>query len=224
MRLLELFFGSGGKDAPDSDPKSKRVRRRFSGRKKAEERPERSSSGSISSLGSYENEFDLEQRDEEIVNSLGNKVPLKLIQFFGDARLLPKKARKIYGDVDMTVEQLRAQRRAELLEREIRKLKYLKDVEEVLKRKPTPQQLSLPIKDQAISQKALRLLGDDYLNDQALRVLTPEMRENVGRKTIQLFGETCMLTPKQQQLLGELDFSPHQSHKDHSRCIQITGV
>ena len=153
-----------------------------------------------------EKEESLARRDEELLKHI--VVTPKMIQILGDERLLPRKARCFFGEngglEPIAKRQRVAQRKAQVQESTKKKEEKEKTLVQILKQKPTPQQMRLPTqRDRHVSPKALRLLGDDFLTQLSLQVITPEMRKNVNAKTLDVFGEpTCFLTPKQQQLLG----------------------
>lgn len=157
----------------------------------------------------------LAERDEELLKHI--VITPKIIQILGDERLLPRKARRFFGGngglEPIAKRQRVAQRRALVQESTRKKVEKEKTLSQILKQKPTAKQMRLPSQiDGHVSPKALRLLGDDFLTQQSLQVITPEMRKNVNTKTLDVFGEpTCFLTPKQQQLFGTSAAYPPKS-------------
>ena len=162
-----------------------------------------------------EKSVSLAERDEELLKNL--VVTPKMIQLLGDERLLPRKARCFFGEngglEPIAKRQRVAQRKAQVQESTKKKVEKERTLSQILKQKPTPQQMKLPTQaDKHVSPKALRLLGDDFLTQLSLQVITPEMRKNVNSKTLDVFGEpNCFLTPKQQQLFGTSGAYPSKS-------------
>lgn len=158
----------------------------------------------------------LAKRDEELLKHI--VVTPKMIQILGDERLLPRKARCFFGEngglEPIAKRQRMAQQKAQVQECTKKKVEKEKTLGQILRQKPTAQQMRLPTQhDRHVSPKALRLLGDDFLTQLSLQVITPEMRKNVNAKTLDVFGEpTCFLTPKQQQLLGTSEAYPSKTH------------
>lgn len=151
----------------------------------------------------------LRELDEQLLRTV--IITPKMIQILGDERLLPRKARLFFGEDDGLYPIARRRKKAQEkhFAQDLRRkqAEKQKTISVVLKKKPTVEQMTLGnMNHQHISPKALRLLGDDFLNEQSLRVITPEMRKNVNSKTLNVFGEpAAMLTSKQQQLLGVND-------------------
>jgi len=108
---------------------------------------------------------------------------------------------------DMNVAQLRALAKSRHEDSTNRKRRQQEILQEALNAMPTEEQLSLPprAKEKLIPEKALRFFGDENLNEQARRIVTPKMRQSLNARTHKFFGETALLSEKERQLLGELD-------------------
>mmetsp|Transcript_889 Transcript_889/g.1102 ORF Transcript_889/g.1102 Transcript_889/m.1102 type:complete len:246 (-) Transcript_889:1081-1818(-) len=227
MGILKYVFGTSTSKSTNSSSGVQNEhastigesKRRMSGRRKTKTARAAADSSPESDEGSYDlDELTLEERDKEILRTLGNYNP-KLIRFFGDIRLLPNKAQNFFGDLEMPLNQVLAQRQAEKNERIRIYEECVKRRKRVINQKPSVEQLALPFayknEGKIVSEKALRLLGDEILSTEARKVLTPQMRKNITHKTLTFFGDSFLLTPKQQQLLGEDPFTPMNVHYDH---------
>jgi len=75
-------------------------------------------------------------------------------------------------------------------------------LKEVLERRPTDRQRALPRPDERVSEKALRLLGEEDLRQKSQRVVTSEMRNCVRShpKAFKLLGEPRLVVSNEKVL------------------------
>eukprot|EP00924_Labyrinthula_sp_SR-Ha-C_P013897 snap_masked-scaffold_5-processed-gene-16.58-mRNA-1 protein AED:1.00 eAED:1.00 QI:0/-1/0/0/-1/1/1/0/149 len=63
-----------------------------------------------------------------------------------------------------------------------------------------------------IPEKALTILGDEFLDWKDRNVVTAEIRQNVSPKTLHLMGDYKLLTKKSQKILGD-PFTIHENKR-----------
>mmetsp|Transcript_2954 Transcript_2954/g.3373 ORF Transcript_2954/g.3373 Transcript_2954/m.3373 type:complete len:204 (+) Transcript_2954:310-921(+) len=189
MRFLSLLQKGtkqkGSMNMVAAQASSKRKRSWLSRKSKADAAME---SPECSECDSYDDGMTLEQRDRELLKTLGNLSP-KVISFFGDVRLLPEKARKVYGDMDRPLSEILAQQHAESMEKENINHAQKKLVKQILKQKPTDYDC----------------FGDGKTLEQRDRELLETIGKNLSPKVISFFGDVRLLPEKARKICGDLD-------------------
>ncbi|GBG32918.1 Hypothetical Protein FCC1311_091442 [Hondaea fermentalgiana] len=122
-----------------------------------------------------------------------------------DKTRVPKKARRVLGmDDEVSPETKRAMDQTR--RRRIREQKRALD--EVAGARPTLAQLAIPNTDFRVSDKALRILGDENLAQASCKLVTPAERQLAAQhpKVIHVLGDSTLASPKAQQRCGtEMD-------------------
>lgn len=138
----------------------------------------------------------------------------KVARVSGDLRLVPFKARKRLGS-EMSPQQRRLQMKFEREEAARRRAVFRSQLQALLARSPSASQLSLPSNVVGqVSPKALRVLGDDLLEELSLRQVPLGAR--VTPKVLKFFGPEPSLMPRKARSLvvgGAEEAMPSRARK-----------